>query len=87
MSWRLYSGSIQNIMLYETNKYSPGHQPHLGEANKSPSFSRSKLHFKTTSTVKGSLGLIGPTYGNFLYQIMIRKLYARVTQFEFPAFF
>jgi len=34
VSWRIYSGSIQNNMLYETNKYSPGHQSHLGEGNK-----------------------------------------------------
>ena len=34
MSWRIYFGSILNIMLYETNKYSPGHQSHLGEAYK-----------------------------------------------------
>ena len=28
-----FAGFIQNLMLYETSKYSPGHQRHLGEAN------------------------------------------------------
>ena len=30
----LFAGSIQNLMLYESSKYLPGHQCHLGEANK-----------------------------------------------------
>ena len=40
--YKYIGGFIQNLMLYETNKYSPGHQRHLGEASKtnykSPSF-------------------------------------------------
>ena len=62
MSWQIYSGSIQNIILYETNKYSPGHQSHLGEANKtniqSPSFSPSKLHLKGLEKFSITHGLV-----------------------------
>ena len=34
VSWRIFAGSIWFQILYETSKYSPGHQHHLGEANK-----------------------------------------------------
>ena len=34
MSGRKFTGFIQNLLLYETSEYVPGHQRHLGEANK-----------------------------------------------------
>ena len=34
VSGRIFAGSILVLMLYETNKYSPGHQRHLVEVNK-----------------------------------------------------
>jgi len=34
VSGRIFAGIIQNLMLFETSEYSPGHQRHLGEANK-----------------------------------------------------
>ena len=32
--WRIFAGSIWFQIVYATSKYSPGHQHHLGEANK-----------------------------------------------------
>ena len=34
VSGRIFAGFIQNLKLYGTSKYSPGHQHHLVEANK-----------------------------------------------------
>ena len=49
----LYYGSIQNIMLYETNKYSPGHQSHLREANKTNI--RAHIFHQVSCTLKAYL--------------------------------
>ena len=34
VSWRIFAGCIHNLKPYGISKYSPGHQRHLGEANK-----------------------------------------------------
>ena len=38
VSWRIFAGSIWFQILYATSKYLPGHQRHLGEANKTNIF-------------------------------------------------
>ena len=50
--WRIFAGSILFQILYETSKYPPRHQRHLGEANKANKTYRAHLFDNVSTPLK-----------------------------------